>query len=198
VQLVLEAEQGGVRLTKTFTFKRGDYVIGVRHDVTNSAPRRWRRRCTCSCSTTAASRKATPIFNSSYTGPTLYTSQDKYQKLTFEKIAKGKRRARDQGHRRLDRDLAALLRLGLHPAGQDAARHLHQEPGQQPVRHRHRAAAGHRGAGRDRVERARLYSGPQEEKMLERSPRAWNWCATTAGRPSSPSRFSGPWTSCTS
>ena len=35
VQLVLDAEQGGVRLTKTFTFRRGDYVIGVRHDVTN-------------------------------------------------------------------------------------------------------------------------------------------------------------------
>ena len=32
---MLEAEQGGVRLTKTFTFRRGDYVIGVRHDVTN-------------------------------------------------------------------------------------------------------------------------------------------------------------------
>ena len=27
-------------------------------------------------------------FNSSYTGPTLYTPQDKYQKMTFEKIEK--------------------------------------------------------------------------------------------------------------
>ena len=27
-------------------------------------------------------------FNSSYTGPTLYTPEDKYQKLTFDKIAK--------------------------------------------------------------------------------------------------------------
>ena len=35
VQLVLDAEQGGVRLTKTFTFRKGDYTIGVRHDVTN-------------------------------------------------------------------------------------------------------------------------------------------------------------------
>ena len=35
VQLVLEAEQNGVKLTKTFTFKRGDYTIGVKHEVKN-------------------------------------------------------------------------------------------------------------------------------------------------------------------
>ena len=28
-------EQGGVRLTKTLTFRKGDYLVGVRHDVTN-------------------------------------------------------------------------------------------------------------------------------------------------------------------
>ncbi|MGZ5789788.1 MAG: membrane protein insertase YidC, partial [Burkholderiaceae bacterium] len=35
VQLVLESEQSGVKLTKTYTFKRGDYVIDIKHDVTN-------------------------------------------------------------------------------------------------------------------------------------------------------------------
>jgi membrane protein insertase Oxa1/YidC/SpoIIIJ len=40
--------------------------------------------------------------------------------------------------------------------------------GNQPVRHRHRPAAGQRGAGRHRVEHARLYSGPQDEKTLEK------------------------------
>src|SRR5450830_785550 len=36
VQVVMDAEQNGVKLTKTFTFKRGDYTIDVRHDVTNT------------------------------------------------------------------------------------------------------------------------------------------------------------------
>ena len=40
VQLVLESEQGGVKLTKTYTFHKGSYVIDLRHDVSNSAPRR--------------------------------------------------------------------------------------------------------------------------------------------------------------
>ena len=35
VQVVMDAEQGGVRLTKTFTFRKGDYLVDVRHDVTN-------------------------------------------------------------------------------------------------------------------------------------------------------------------
>jgi YidC/Oxa1 family membrane protein insertase len=36
VQLVLVADQGGVKLTKTYTFKRGSYVIDVKHTVTNA------------------------------------------------------------------------------------------------------------------------------------------------------------------
>lgn len=33
VQLVLEAEENGVKLTKTYTFKRGDYLIDLKHTV---------------------------------------------------------------------------------------------------------------------------------------------------------------------
>ncbi|MBY0572093.1 MAG: membrane protein insertase YidC, partial [Undibacterium sp.] len=36
LSLVLEAEQAGVKLTKTFIFKKNDYVIGVKHTVTNN------------------------------------------------------------------------------------------------------------------------------------------------------------------
>jgi YidC/Oxa1 family membrane protein insertase len=59
VQLVLEAEAGGVKLTKTFTFKRGDYVIDVRHDVTNVGTAPVTPNCTCNWRTTATSRPAT-------------------------------------------------------------------------------------------------------------------------------------------
>ncbi len=97
VQLVLEAEQGGVKLVKTYTFKRGEYTIGVRHDVTN---------------TTAApvvsslylqllhdgNKPVDRRFNSSYTGPTLYTSAEKYQKLDFEKIEKKSLEGKEVDH----------------------------------------------------------------------------------------------------
>ena len=36
LQLVFDAEKNGVKLTKTFTFKRGQYAIAVKHEVTNN------------------------------------------------------------------------------------------------------------------------------------------------------------------
>jgi YidC/Oxa1 family membrane protein insertase len=89
VQLVLDAEQGGVRLTKTFTFRRGDYVIGVRHDVTNTGTAPVAPSLYLQLEHDGQKPETDRMFQSSYTGPTLYTSQDKYQKLTFDKIAKG-------------------------------------------------------------------------------------------------------------
>ncbi|TFW31131.1 membrane protein insertase YidC [Massilia horti] len=89
VQLVLDAEQGGVKLTKTFTFKRGDYVIGVRHDVTNLTDAKIDPSLYLQIEHDGNKPPGDSFFMSSYTGPTLYTSQDKYQKLTFEKIEKG-------------------------------------------------------------------------------------------------------------
>jgi YidC/Oxa1 family membrane protein insertase len=89
VQVVLTAEQGGVRLTKTYTFRRNDYVIGLRHDVTNLMQAPVAPMLYTQLEHDGNKPEGDTYFNSSYTGPTLYTSQDKYQKLTFDKIAKG-------------------------------------------------------------------------------------------------------------
>jgi YidC/Oxa1 family membrane protein insertase len=89
VQLVLDAEQGGVRLTKTFTFRRGDYVIGVRHDVTNLGTAPVAPMLYLQLEHDGQKPETDRMFQSTYTGPTLYTSQNHYEKLTFEKIAKG-------------------------------------------------------------------------------------------------------------
>ena len=89
VQLVLDAEQGGVRVTKTFTFHRGGYVVDVRHDVTNTGAAPITPSLYLQLEHDGQKPEGDTYFNSSYTGPTLFTSQDKYQKLTFDKIAKG-------------------------------------------------------------------------------------------------------------
>ena len=89
VQVVLEAEQGGVRLTKTFTFKRNDYVIDVRHDVTNLTQAPVSPSLYLQLQHDGSKPEGDTFFNSSYTGPTMWTSQNHYEKLTFEKIAKG-------------------------------------------------------------------------------------------------------------
>jgi YidC/Oxa1 family membrane protein insertase len=88
VQLVLEAEQNGVKLTKTFTFKRGDYVIDVRHDVTNVGTAPVSPQLYLQLVHDGNKPEGDSYFNSSYTGPTLYTEADKYHKLKFETLEK--------------------------------------------------------------------------------------------------------------
>lgn len=97
VQLVLESESGGVKLTKTFTFKRGDYVVDVRHDVTNTG--------TAAVNPTLymrlvhdGNKPATDsFFSSSYTGPTMYTAENKYEKLKFDTLEKEAKEAEKTG-----------------------------------------------------------------------------------------------------
>jgi YidC/Oxa1 family membrane protein insertase len=88
VQLVLEAESGGVKLTKTFTFKRGDYVIDVRHDVTNVGTVPVKPELYLQLVHDGNKPAGDSYFNSSYTGPTLYTAEEHYKKLKFETLEK--------------------------------------------------------------------------------------------------------------
>jgi YidC/Oxa1 family membrane protein insertase len=88
VQLVLEAEQGGVKLTKTFTFKRGDYVIDLRHDVANVGTVPVKPELYMQLVHDGNKPAGDSYFNSSYTGPTLYTDADHYKKLKFETLEK--------------------------------------------------------------------------------------------------------------
>ncbi|MBV6325631.1 membrane protein insertase YidC [Duganella violaceipulchra] len=88
VQLVLEAESGGVKLTKTYTFKRGDYTIDVRHDVANVGAAPVKPELYLQLVHDGNKPAGDSYFNSSYTGPTLYTAEDHYKKLKFESLEK--------------------------------------------------------------------------------------------------------------
>ncbi|WP_373989458.1 membrane protein insertase YidC [Duganella sp. BuS-21] len=88
VQLVLESESGGVKLTKTYTFKRGDYVVDVRHDVTNTGTAPVAPQLYLQLAHDGNKPAGDSFFNSSYTGPTLYTEEKRYEKLQFEKLEK--------------------------------------------------------------------------------------------------------------
>ncbi|CDG80889.1 membrane protein insertase YidC [Janthinobacterium agaricidamnosum] len=88
VQLVLDSVQGGIKLTKTFTFKRGDYVIDVKHTVTNVGDVPVKPELYMQLVHDGNKPAGDSYFNSSYTGPTMYTDADKYKKLTFDKIEK--------------------------------------------------------------------------------------------------------------
>ena len=105
VKLVLESEAGGVKLIKTFTFKRGDYNIDVRHDIANVsgtpvAPSLYLQLVRDGNKPGGESK-----FYSTFTGPAVYTDTEKFQKLDFDKIESGK----DEHATKADNGWVALI-----------------------------------------------------------------------------------------
>ncbi|NRT56845.1 membrane protein insertase YidC [Sphaerotilus uruguayifluvii] len=84
-------DQGGVKLRKTYVFKRGDYAIRVRHEVVNTSAAPVAPQLYLQLSRDGTV-KSTSMFMgpSSFTGPAVYTDAAKFQKLDFAKIESGK------------------------------------------------------------------------------------------------------------
>ena len=85
-----EAQAGGLKVVKTYTFHRGSYQIGVRHAVTNVgdqpvSPQLYLQLVRDDKSPAGGSR-----FYSTYYGPAVYSETDKFQKVSFGDIEKGK------------------------------------------------------------------------------------------------------------
>ncbi len=90
IQLVLEAEQGGVKLTKVLTFKRGDYSIDMKHSVANTGAAPINPSLYLQLVRDGNAPEGESSFYSTFTGPAVYTEAQKFQKLDFEDIEEGK------------------------------------------------------------------------------------------------------------
>jgi len=90
VQLILDAEQDGVKLTKTYTFKRGEYEIELSHEVTNGSSAAITPSVYVQLVRDDSKLDGDSRFYSTFTGPAIYTDAEKFRKITFEDIDKGK------------------------------------------------------------------------------------------------------------
>jgi len=90
VQLILDAEQDGVKLTKTYTFKRGEYEIELSHEVTNGSAAAITPSVKVQLVRDDSKLEGDSSFYSTFTGPAIYTDAEKFRKVTFEDIDKGK------------------------------------------------------------------------------------------------------------
>jgi len=84
----LEAESGGVRLRKTFLFRRGHYDIGVRHEVENVGSETISPSLYLQLTRDNGKTEEESSFYRTYTGPALYDDADHYHKISFDDIAK--------------------------------------------------------------------------------------------------------------
>jgi YidC/Oxa1 family membrane protein insertase len=83
-------EVGGVKLRKTYTFRRSDHVIGVKHEVFNTAAAATTPRLYVQLVRDGNSPAGESSFYFTFTGPALYTDAAKFTKIEFKDIEKRK------------------------------------------------------------------------------------------------------------
>lgn len=81
---------GGLKYVKTYVFKRGDYVIRVRHQVVNLGDQPRDPQLYLQLQRHGTEPSGTMFGTSTFTGPAVYTDEKKFHKVSFGDIAKGK------------------------------------------------------------------------------------------------------------
>ncbi|NDP63166.1 membrane protein insertase YidC [Polaromonas sp.] len=79
-------DQGGVKLLKTYTIKRGAYDLAVRHEVINTGSASVTPQLYLQLVRDGNKPPGESSFYSTFTGPAIYTEAKKYQKVEFKKI----------------------------------------------------------------------------------------------------------------
>jgi YidC/Oxa1 family membrane protein insertase len=82
--------QGGVKLVKTYTLEPGSYAVKVRHEVQNVGPAPVAPQLYVQLVRDGNKLPGESSFYSTFTGPAVYTEANKFQKVEFSDIDKGK------------------------------------------------------------------------------------------------------------
>ncbi|MDL2337651.1 MAG: membrane protein insertase YidC [Pseudomonadota bacterium] len=81
-------EIGGVKLTKTYTFQRGNYVVGVKHEVVNTSTAPVMPQVYYQFLRDGNAPAGESSFYFTFTGPAIYTDAAKFKKVDFKVIEK--------------------------------------------------------------------------------------------------------------
>ncbi len=161
----------GVKLVKTYTLKRGAYDIAVRHEVLNQGAAPIKPQLYLQLvrdNTTAGS--ATPFY-STFTGPAVYSNTSKYKKVEFADIDKNKatfdKEATDGYVAMVQHYFASAWMLA---DGVKRDNYVDRVTVNQAARYRAGTitALADVAPGQSQALDARLFLGPQDEKLLER------------------------------
>jgi YidC/Oxa1 family membrane protein insertase len=88
--VTMTAESGGVRLVRRYLISRGSYRIEVRNEIFNVGAEPVSPTLYMQLTRDSTKPSGENFFYSTFTGPVVYTDQDKFQKVDFADIEKGK------------------------------------------------------------------------------------------------------------
>jgi YidC/Oxa1 family membrane protein insertase len=163
-------EKNGVKLVKTYTLKRGAYTFDVKHEVVNTgaapvAPQLY-VQLVRGAATSGGSFLTNPT--GTFTGPAVYTDAQKYQKVEFSEIDKGKaefeKEAANGWVAMVQHYFASAWILPDGVKRENFVRKLEGSLYSVGMIAPLQAVA----PGASQAVQATLFTGPQEEKMLER------------------------------
>jgi YidC/Oxa1 family membrane protein insertase len=160
------AESGGVVLAKTYTFKRGDYTIDVRHEVINRGNTPVAPQLYLQLARDGNPPPGESSFYFTFTGPAVYTEAQKFQKIDFKDIERAKaeyQRSADNGWIAMVQHYFASAWLVAEPLTREfrtakVSDNLYSVAMVLPL--------GEVAPGASKTQDARLYAGPQEENKL--------------------------------
>ncbi|MHB1124040.1 MAG: membrane protein insertase YidC [Ramlibacter sp.] len=161
-------EQGGVKLVKTYTLRRGSYAMPVRHEVVNAgsapvAPQLY-VQLVRGATTSGGSFLTNPT--GTFTGPAVYTDAQKYQKIEFSDVDKNKAEFEKES----SNGWVAMVQhyfasAWILPDGVKRENFVRKTDSLYSVGMIAPLPAV--APGQSRVLEATLFTGPQQEKMLE-------------------------------
>jgi YidC/Oxa1 family membrane protein insertase len=167
LELRLESpEVNGVRLRKTYTFRRGDYRIGVKHELSNNTAATLQPQLYLQLVRDGNPPAGESSFYFTFTGPAMYTAAKNFQKIEFKDIDKNKadyQRSADDGWIAMVQHYFASAWL----IGPGAREFTAYKPGDNQYALAMMVKLGALPAGGSLSHEATLYAGPQEEKKLE-------------------------------
>ncbi|MCM1511693.1 MAG: membrane protein insertase YidC [Oxalobacter formigenes] len=167
ISLVMDAEQGGVRLTKTYTFHRDDYVIGVKLDVTNLGKKPVDPSAYVQLVRDDSKPEGQSRWISTFTGPAVYSDEEKFQKLDFDKIAEGKAEFAAQVNNGWVGMVQHYFVSAVIPKESASRENFARKVGDKLFAFGSIMPVGTIAPGETATTEVRLYAGPQESAVLE-------------------------------
>ena len=83
-------DKNGVKLVKTYTLRRGSYEIPVKHEIVNTGAQLVSPQLYLQIVRDGSKLSSGSSFYSTFTGPAVYTAEQKFQKIDFTDIDKNK------------------------------------------------------------------------------------------------------------
>ncbi len=161
-------DKGGVKLVKTYTLQRGAYDVAVKHEIINTGSTPVSPRVYLQLVRDGSKLPGESAFYSTFTGPAVYTDEQKFQKVEFTDIDKNKvdfQKSSAQGYVAMVQHYFASA--WILPGGVQRELFVRK-----PENNRYAVGmitpAQELAPGATQAVAATFFAGPQEEKMLER------------------------------